>query len=270
MAENDQVKRSLPGAPIAATDAARQGLYIYMTPEESLNITKGEMADSFKQRVASAQQTIVMNYLSQHPEGAPAIDTQTPDSELTQKAALVTADWFEQHPDFAQQFTIEQAAVNGKIRQLDVEIAQAKSVQEQKSRDVMKFDKLGQKEQMQAAGVAAGNAKKAAEDTAVVKNKLINDWNQRVYLWQRCMISNYPVGPDGLFDPIEVCAAAAVPAPAQAAVPAGPAEQVAPVAPTQGSAAPSAAASPAPTRSPSRSPSLTAAMTSRMATATVK
>lgn len=213
MSENNQVKRSMPGAPVSAAEAAKQGLYIFITPEESLNITKGELPDSFKQRVSSAQQTISINYMTNHPEGAPALDTQTPDEELTKKAALVTADWFEAHPDFAQQFTIEQAAFNGKSRQLDMEIAQAKSVQEQNSRDVMKFDKLGNKERMQAAGVAAGNAKKAAENAAAVKNKLIADWNQRVYLWQRCMISDYPVGPDGLFDPIAVCASAVQAAP---------------------------------------------------------
>ena len=216
MSENVPIKRTMPGMPVSAADAQKQGLSIFMTPEESLNITKGELADSFKQRVAEAQQQIAMSYVANHPEGTPALDTQTPDAELTDKAARVTAEWFESHPDFAQQFTIEQAAVNGKIRQLDMEIAQAKSVQEQKSRDVMKFDKLGQKEAMQQAGIAAGNAKKAADDTTNAKNKLISDWNQRVYLWQRCMISNYPVGPDGLFDPVAVCAAAAAPAPVQA------------------------------------------------------
>lgn len=218
MSENNQVvKRPIAGAPISAAEAAKFGLFIYITPEESLNITKGELPDSFIQRVNSAQQTLSMNYMANHPEGAPAVDNQTPDAELTNKAALVTAQWFDEHPDFAQQFTIEQAAVNGKIRQIDTEIAQAKSVQEQNSRDVMKFDKLGQKDAMQQAGIAAGNAKKAAEDAAAVKNKLVADWNQRVYLWQRCMISNYPVGPNGVFDPIAVCAAAAQPAPAQAA-----------------------------------------------------
>ena len=218
MSENNPVKRAIPGAPISAAEAASLGLFIYITPEESLNITKGELPDSFKQRVSSAQQSISMNYMANHPEGAPAVDNQTPDSELTNKAASVTAEWFGNHPDFAQQFTIEQAAFNGKSRQLDSEIAQAKSAQEQNSRDVMKFDKLGNKEAMQAAGIAAGNAKKAAEDAAAVKNKLIAEWNQRVYLWQRCMISNYPVGPNGVFDPIAVCAAAAQPAAAQAAV----------------------------------------------------
>ena len=148
MSENVPIKRTMPGMPVSAADAQKQGLSIFMTPEESLNITKGELADSFKQRVAEAQQQIAMSYVANHPEGTPALDTQTPDAELTDKAARVTAEWFESHPDFAQQFTIEQAAVNGKIRQLDMEIAQAKSVQEQKSRDVMKFDKLGQKEAM--------------------------------------------------------------------------------------------------------------------------
>ena len=217
MSENIPVKRIMPGMPVSVADAQKQGLNIFITPEESLNITKGVLPDSFKQRVTQGQQTISMNYMANHPEGAPALDTQTPDAELSGKAALVTAEWFEAHPDFAQQYTIEQAAFNGKCRQLDTEIAQAKSLQEQKSRDVMKFDKLGQKEAMQQAGVAAGNAKKAAEDAALVKNKLISDWNQRVFLWQRCMVSNYPVGPDGVFDPIAVCEAAVQPAAAPAA-----------------------------------------------------
>ena len=149
MSENVPVKRTMPGMPISVADAQKQGLSIFITPEESLNITKGELPDSFKQRIASAQQSLAMSYMANHPEGAPALDTETPESELTNKAALVTAQWFEDHPDFAQQFTIEQAAVNGKLRQLDIDIAQAKSVQEQKSRDVMKFDKLGQIPQMQ-------------------------------------------------------------------------------------------------------------------------
>ena len=217
MSENIPVKRTMPGMPVSIADAQKQGLNIFITPEESLNITKGVLPDSFKQRVTQGQQTLCNNYLTNHPEGAPALDTTTPDAELTNKAAAVTADWFEAHPDFAQQFTIEQAAVNGKIRQLEMEIAQAKSVQEQQSRDVMKFDKLGQKDAMQQAGIAAGNAKKAADTAASVKNSLIAQWNQRVYLWQRCMVSDYPVGPDGLFDPIAVCTAAAQPAPAQAA-----------------------------------------------------
>ena len=169
MSENVPVKRTMPGMPISAADAQKQGLSMFITPEESLNITKGELPNSFKQRIADAQQQLAMSYMSSHPEGAPALDTETPESELTQKAALVTAEWFDAHPDFAQQFTIEQAAVNGKIRQLDMEIAQAKSVQEQKSRDVMKFDKLGQKEAMQQAGIAAGTAKQAAENNTNVK-----------------------------------------------------------------------------------------------------
>ena len=164
MSENVPVKRTMPGMPVSAADAQKQGLSIFMTPEESLNITKGELAQSFKQRVASAQQQLAMNYMANHPEGAPALDTQTPDAELSGKAAMVMATWLEEHPDFAQQYTIEQAAFNGKSRQLDTEIAQYKSVQEQKSRDVMKFDKLGQKEAMQEAGIAAGNAKKAFEN----------------------------------------------------------------------------------------------------------
>ena len=192
MSENIPVKRTAPGMPVSVADAQKQGLNIFITPEESLNITKGELPDSFKQRVTQGQQTLCTNYLTNHPEGAPALDTTTPDAELTNKAASVTAEWFEKHPDFAQQFTIEQAAVNGKIRQLEMEIAQAKSVQEQNSRDVMKFDKLGQKDAMQQAGIAAGNAKKAADSAAAVKSSLIAQWNQRVYLWQRCMVSDYP------------------------------------------------------------------------------
>ena len=102
MSENVPVKRTMPGMPVSAADAQKQGLSIFMTPEESLNITKGELADSFKQRVASAQQQLAMSYMANHPEGAPALDTQTPESELTDKAALVTAEWFDAHPDFAQ------------------------------------------------------------------------------------------------------------------------------------------------------------------------
>ena len=167
MSENVPVKRTMPGMPVSAADAQKQGLSIFMTPEESLNITKGELAQSFKQRVASAQQQLAMNYMANHPEGAPALDTQTPDAELSGKAAMVMATWLEEHPDFAQQYTIEQAAFNGKSRQLDTEIAQYKSVQEQKSRDVMKFDKLGQKEAMQEAGITLYGGNTGSADEAV-------------------------------------------------------------------------------------------------------
>ena len=211
MSENNQVRRPsiVPGAPLSPMDAQRLGALIYMTPEESAVIAKGSMPDSFKARVTTAQQQICNNFLLQHPEGAPALDTTTPDAELAGKASSISGKWLNDHIDFGQQFTIEGSAVMNRLRALDAEIAQNKSIQEQNSRDVMKFDKLGNKEAMQAAGVAAGNAKKAVEAAEAQKFRLTNEWNKRKTLWDRCIVSDYPVGPDGLFDVDAVCAAAA-------------------------------------------------------------
>lgn len=197
----------IPGAPLSPMDAQRLGASIYMTPEESALIDKGSIPDSFKARVASAQQQLSIKYLTEHPEGAPALDTTTPDADIAAKASEVLGKWLNDHVDFGQQYTIEGKAYIGKQRALDLEIAQARSVQEQQSREVMKFDKLGNKEAMQAAGVAAGNAKKAADTAQAQKNQLVADWNKRVALWNRCFVSDYPVGPDGLFDPALSCAA---------------------------------------------------------------
>ena len=207
----------IPGAPLSPMDAQRLGASIYVTPEENAEISKGIVPDSFKERVASAQQQLSINYLTQHPEGAPALDTTTPDSELYDKATPLIGEWINNHIDFGQQYTIETNATQNRIRVLAAEIAQYKSVQEQNSRDVMKFDKLGNKEAMQAAGVAAGNAKKAADSAAAQRDRVASDWKQRANLWYRCVVSDYPVGPDGLFDPAASCAAAiqAMAAPAQ-------------------------------------------------------
>ena len=197
----------IPGAPISTADAQRLGAFIYITPEEYASINNGTIPDSFKTRVATAQQQLSVRFLTEHPEGAPALDTSTPDSELAGKASALASAWITNHVDFGQQYMIEGNAVKNRLRVLDTEIAQAKSVQEQQSREVMKFDKLGQKEAMQQAGIAAGNAKKAAETALAQKERLASDWAQRMALWNRCIASDYPVGPDGLFDPEASCAA---------------------------------------------------------------
>lgn len=197
-----------PGAAISDMDANRLNLLIYVNPEESQAISQGVLPDSFKNKVASAQQQIVNTYLSMHPEGAPQLDTVTPDSELKAKAEPLSAKWFAEHPDFAQQYKIESNVVTQKYNILYNQQANAKSVELQKSNAVMMYDKMGNRKEMQAAGIAAGNAKKQYEQFEVLKQSLKNEWNNRELLWFRCVISDYPVGPDGLFDPEVVCAAA--------------------------------------------------------------
>lgn len=218
MADNNaNVNRAItPGTPISDMDASRLNLLIYANLEESQAMLQGILTDSLKNKVTSAQQQIVNSYFNTHPEGAPQLDTVTPDSELKAKAEPLSAKWYEEHSDFAQQHEIEKRIVAGKYAVLDKEQSQAKAAQQLNSNNVMTFDKLGKKEEMQAAGVAAGNAKKQVDQLETQKRTLTNEWNKRELLWQRCIVSNYPVGPDGIFDP-EVVLAAVV---QQAAAPA--------------------------------------------------
>ena len=210
MADNNPNIRPVitPGAAISDMDANRLNLLIYVNPDESQTITQGSLPESLKNKVASAQQQIVNTYLSMHPEGAPQLDTVTPDSELKAKAEPLSAKWFAEHPDFAQQYKIESNVVTQKYNILYNQQANAKAVELQKSNAVMMYDKMGNRKEMQAAGIAAGNAKKQYEQFEVLKQSLKNEWNKRELLWQRCIVSNYPVGPDGLFDPEVICAAA--------------------------------------------------------------